>query len=266
MGADGIGTTVRQIKKIGRVMAEKVNEAVELKKMAAFQAVREVPDGAVVGLGSGSTLEYFIRELGRRYRGNQLKVIGVPTSLQARLVGREAGIPILDPMEADHIDLAVDGADEVDPEGNLIKGAGAAHVVEKIIAVQAKKFLIIVDESKIVRQLGQNFPVPIEVVGPALPYVLRQLKDLGGEPVIRTGSGKMGPVISELGHIIVDARFGLISNPGLLDQQLNGIPGILGHGLFLHMADRVIVAKTTPQGPALETLNFKKYADFQMKY
>ncbi len=238
-------------------MSEKKNDAMELKKMAAFHAVEQVPDGAVVGLGSGSTLEFFIRELGARHRQNQVKVIGVPTSLQARLVGQEAGIPILDPMEADHIDLAVDGADEVDPEGNLIKGAGAAHVVEKIIAVQARKFLIIVDESKIVRQLGEKFPVPIEVVAPALPYVLKRLKDLGAEPVIRTGSGKMGPVISELGHIIVDAKFGPISNPGLLDQQLNGIPGILGHGLFLHMADQVIVAKSTSSGPKLNILNFK---------
>jgi ribose 5-phosphate isomerase A len=237
-------------------MADQKNDAAALKKMAAFQAVEEVPDGAIVGLGSGSTLEFFIRELGARYRQNRLKILGVPTSLQARLVGQDAGIPILDPMEVDHIDLAVDGADEVDPEGNLIKGAGAAHVLEKIVAVQAKKFIIIVDESKIVRQLGQKFPVPIEVVAPALPYVLKQLKNLGAEPVIRTGTGKMGPVISELGHIIVDAKFGPIADPTLLDRQLNAIPGILGHGLFLRMTHQVFVAKSTPQGPAVETIRF----------
>jgi ribose 5-phosphate isomerase A len=239
-------------------MTEKKNDTTELKKLAAFTAVDAVPQQAVVGLGSGSTLEFFIRELGRRHREGRVNVRGVPTSLQARLVGREAGIPILDPMEVEYIDLAVDGADEVDPAGNLIKGAGAAHVVEKIVAVQAKKFIIIVDESKIVRQLGEKLPVPIEVVAPALPYVLKRLIDLGGTPVIRTGSGKMGPVISELGHIIVDARFGPIADPARLDQQLNAIPGILGHGLFLHMADQVIVAKSTPEGPKLETINFTK--------
>jgi ribose 5-phosphate isomerase A len=229
-----------------------------LKKAVAMAAVEQVPDRCVVGLGSGSTLEFFIRELGRRVQEQGMKIVGVPTSLQARLVAKEAGIPVVDPLEADEIDVAVDGADEVDPQGNLIKGGGAAHVGEKIVAAQAKRFIVIVDDSKIVKTLGERFAVPLEVVAPALPLLLKRVKKLGGTPVVRTGSGKIGPVISENGHIIVDARFGPIQDVVQLDRELNAIPGLVGHGIFVRMADQAIVSRNSEKGIELSVMNFSR--------
>jgi len=230
----------------------------ELKKAVALAAVEYVSDRMVVGLGSGSTLEFFIRELGTRVRNKGLHIIGVPTSLQARLVAKEAGICVVDPLEADQIDLAVDGADEVDPKGNLIKGGGAAHVGEKIVAAQAKRFVVIVDESKMVKTLGERFAIPLEVVAGALPLLLKRIKSLGGTPAVRTGSGKIGPVISENGHIIVDARFGPIQDVERLERELNAIPGLVGHGLFLQMTDETLVSRSTDKGVEIETIKYKK--------
>ena len=131
----------------------------ELKKKAALAAVEQIPDHSVVGLGSGSTLAFFIHELGRRVREGSLHIVGVPTSFQARMIAAEYGMTIRDPMEMSEVDVAVDGADEVDPKGNLIKGGGAAHVMEKIVASMARRFVICVDESKMVR-VTEKFAVP----------------------------------------------------------------------------------------------------------
>jgi len=227
-----------------------------LKKAVALAAVEQVPNHSVVGLGSGSTLEFFIRELGRRVREQGLDIVGVPTSLQARLVGKEAGIRVVDPMESDGVDVAVDGADEVDPRGNLIKGGGAAHVTEKIVAVQAKRFVVIVDESKVVERLGQKFPVPVEVLAPALPFVLRRLREMGSVANVRTGSGKIGPVISESGHVIVDARFERIEDPVGLDRDINMIPGVVGHGIFIGMTSQVLVSRWCGDDLRIDVMNF----------
>jgi ribose 5-phosphate isomerase A len=230
----------------------------ELKKKAAFEAVEQITSNSVVGLGTGSTLAFFIRELGRRFKEGQLKnIIGVPTSFQSRIIAAEFGMTIRDPMEVDHIDVDVDGADEVDPAGNLIKGGGAAHVMEKIVASMAKRFIVIVDETKIVKHLGEKFAVPIEVVAPAMSSTLKRLKDMGAEPVVRTGTGKVGPVISDFGNLIIDARFKTIPNPANLDCELNNLPGVVGHGLFIGMANQVIVARMINNLPATDILNFK---------
>jgi ribose 5-phosphate isomerase A len=230
----------------------------ELKKKAAFEAVEQISSGSVVGLGTGSTLAFFIRELGRRFKEGQIKdIIGVPTSFQSRMIAAEFGMTIRDPMEVDTIDVDVDGADEVDPEGHLIKGGGAAHVMEKIVASMAKRFIVIVDETKLVKHLGEKFAVPIEVVAPAMSSTLKRLRDLGAEPKVRTGSGKMGPVISDFGNLIIDAKFSSIPNPAELDCQLNNLPGVVGHGLFIGMANQVIVARQINNLPAIDILNFK---------
>jgi ribose 5-phosphate isomerase A len=230
----------------------------ELKKAAALAAADLVPNNAVVGLGSGSTLAYFIEELGVRRRRGQLHIAGVSTSYQARFLAKECGIPLYDPVDIDSVAIAVDGADEVDPAGNLIKGAGGAHVVEKIVAACAKQFIVIVDESKQVTTLGERTSVPVEVIVPALSFVMRRLHELGGQPTIRTGNGKLGPVISDLGHPIVDVAFGPIDDVLRLDQQLNNLPGVLGHGLFVGMADQVIIARSPVDKPVLETLRFTR--------
>lgn len=229
-----------------------------LKKAAALAAVDLVSTNTIIGLGSGSTLIHVIKELGERVQQGRLRIGGVPTSYQARLVARECRIPIHDPMDVDHVDLAIDGADEVDPAGNLIKGAGGAHVVEKLVAACAARFIVVVDESKLVSVLGERSPVPVEVIAPALSFVLRRIRELGGKPSVRTGSGKLEPVISDLGHPIIDVRFGPITDASRLDQQLNSIPGVVGHGLFIGMADQVVVARSPVESPVVEMLHFAK--------
>lgn len=229
-----------------------------LKKAAAVAAADLVPNNAVVGLGSGSTLIYFIEELGVRRRRGRLHIVGVPTSYQARFLAKECGIPLYDPMDIDSVAIAVDGADEVDPSGNLIKGAGGAHVIEKLVAACAKRFVVIVDDSKQVKTLGERTSVPVEVIAPALSFVMRRLHELGGQPKIRTSNGKLGPVISDIGHPIVDVAFGPITDVARLDQQLNSLPGVLGHGLFVGMADQVIIAHPPTDKPVLETLQFTR--------
>jgi ribose 5-phosphate isomerase A len=173
------------------------------------------------------------------------------------MLAAEYGMTIRDPMEVSSIDVAVDGADEVDPQGNLIKGAGAAHVMEKIVASMAKRFIVIVDESKLVKALGEKFPVPLEVVSAAMSSAMKRLKDMGAEPAVRTGTGKMGPVISDFGNLIIDARFRSIPQPAKLGCDLNNIPGVVGHGLFIGMTSQVIVARMVNNLPAADILNFK---------
>lgn len=229
-----------------------------LKQAAALAAVELIPNNAVVGLGSGSTLVYFIQELGARVRQRKLKIAGVPTSYQARFLARQYDIPLWDPMDVESVDIAVDGADEVDPTGHLIKGAGGAHVMEKLIAACAKQFIVVVDERKCVKTLGERTTIPIEVIAPALAFVMRRLRELGGTPVMRNGNGKVGPVISDLGHPIIDVQFGLIADVARLDQQLNDLPGVLGHGLFVGMTDQVIVARSPAERPIIETLRFAR--------
>ncbi|MBI3245272.1 MAG: ribose-5-phosphate isomerase RpiA [Deltaproteobacteria bacterium] len=229
-----------------------------LKKAAAAAAVELVSSHSLLGLGSGSTLAFFIELLGERIRAGKLQVVGVPTSYQTRLLARQHGVPIRDAIDVDHVDLTVDGADEIDPAGNLIKGAGGAHVLEKLVAACADRFVIVADESKLVRTLGEKFPVPVEVIAPAVPFVLRRLKALGGEPSLRCGKGKLGPIISDLGNPIIDVKFGPIRDVEKLNHALDRLPGVVGHGLFLDMTSDVIVAKAPENDPVLERRSFLK--------
>ncbi len=230
----------------------------QLKRAAAEAAARIVTDGMYVGLGSGSTMQLVIEALGRRIAAAPMSVTGVPTSYQARALARAAGIPVCDPVDAPRVDLALDGADEIDPHGNLVKGAGGAHVVEKVIAAWARRFVVVADKSKLVATLGEHYPIPVEVILPAITFVLARLTDLGLRPVLRTGAGKVGPVISENGNPLIDVRI----SPGRdlvgLDRELNQIPGLLGHGLFIGMADEAIVARDEPGGIVVETRQFQK--------
>jgi ribose 5-phosphate isomerase A len=230
-----------------------------LKKAAALAAVDLVPTNTLIGLGSGSTLVHVIKELGERVRQGRLHIVGVPTSYDTRTLAKECGIPIRDAMDVDNVDLAIDGADEVDPAGNLIKGGGGAHVMEKLVAALAQRFIVVVDETKLVQILGgRKYPVPVEVIAPALPFVMRCVRELGGTPIVRNGSGKLGPVISDLGHPIINVDFGPIPDAPRLNQQLNSIPGVVGHGLFIGMADQVIVARSPVESPVVEMLHFAK--------
>lgn len=228
-----------------------------LKKAAALAAVDLVPNNAVVGLGSGTTLAYAIQELGRRVRAGQLKIVGVPTSWQAKLLGQESGIPLRDSMDVDAVDVTIDGADEVDPQGNLIKGGGAAHCTEKVVAAASKRLVIIVDESKIVQRLGTKVAVPVDIFPAGLALAMRKLREIGGRPEIRFGKGKIGPVISDLGNIVVDVKFPPMTDPARIDQLINAIPGVVGHGLFIGLCNQVVIAKPPEDKPMIQVIEFK---------
>jgi ribose 5-phosphate isomerase A len=211
-----------------------------LKEIAGFEAAKEVKDGDVVGLGTGSTTHYFIERLGKRIEEEEIEIMGISTSYQSFLLAKQWKIPVTTLDEHD-IDIAVDGADEIDPDLNLIKGGGGAHTLEKIVDYSAKVFIVIADERKLVETLGK-FPVPLEIISEAIKPVFSTLKDMGAEPNIRMAKFKDGPVISDNGHFIVDAKFSEISSPIHLEKDLNSIPGVVENGIFSQMTDKAIIS------------------------
>lgn len=208
------------------------------KKEAALATVREnVKSGMTVGLGTGSTAIFAIEEIGRLVREEGFVVRGVPTSLQSAASAREAGIPLVPLL--DRVDVAIDGADEVDANLNLVKGGGGALTREKIVDSRAGKFVVVVDDSKIADKL--RCPVPIEVIEFSAKAVMCDLRRLGAKPAIRMAKKEAGPFVTDNGNIIVDADFGEMAEPGTLDKRLNEIPGVVEHGLFTNMAHAVYV-------------------------
>ncbi len=219
-----------------------MNSIEEAKARVGERAAAEVEDGMVVGLGTGSTTAYAIRALGKRMREEGLHIVGVPTSYAAELLAREEGIPLRTPSEVETIDVALDGADEVDPELNLIKGRGGAHTRERVVAAMARHFIVLVDYTKHVRRLGERMPVPVEVLPFAYGPCMRQLQALGGKPSLRMGVKKDGPVVSDQGFWIIDVHFEEIDQPETLAHHILQIPGVLDHGLFIDMATDVLMA------------------------
>lgn len=213
----------------------------EAKRKAALLALSHVKEGMTIGLGTGSTVAYFIEALGERVR-NRLKVKGISTSYQARLKAVESGVPLTTLDEVARVDLAVDGADEVDYSLNLVKGMGAALTQEKVVDSAAELLIIIVDFSKLVRRLGETKPVPVEALPFAYTYVARRLRELGGEPKLRmAGEVKDGPVVTDNGNIILDVKFQSIENPAELEREIKCIPGVVEVGIFAELADIVYV-------------------------
>jgi ribose 5-phosphate isomerase A len=209
----------------------------ELKKSVGYEAAQLVDNGNVVGLGTGSTASYFIEKLGHRIKQEQMEILGVPTSYQSFFLAKKAEIPITTIEEHD-VDIAVDGADEVDKHLNLIKGGGAAHTMEKIIDEAAERFIVIVDDSKVVNTLG-GIPVPIEVIPKARRIVYKNVKKLGGIPNLR--KFKSYPLITENNNFIIDVKFKKIGNPKSLEAKLNNIPGIVENGIFSGVVEKVLV-------------------------
>jgi ribose 5-phosphate isomerase A len=208
------------------------------KKNAAYAAVQHVKDGFVVGLGSGSTAAYAIEALGERVKRERLSVLAVPSSYQAFLLAVQHGITVTTLEEHSVLDVAIDGADQIAPDLNLIKGMGAALAREKIVASASQLNVIIADESKKVLVLGENGQVvPVEVLPFAISVVKRRIEAVGGKPSLREGKGKVGPVITENGNVIVDASFGVIADAAELDLKLKMIPGVVETGLFIGLAD-----------------------------
>jgi len=220
-------------------MDKKAEALGQAKRAAGYQAADMIEEGMVVGLGTGSTVYFTIERLSERVKGG-LKITGIPTSYQTATRAREAKIPLTTLDDNPVIDIAVDGADEVDPKLRLIKGRGAAHLREKCVAAAAKHFVVVVDEQKVVKKLGAA-AVPVEVLPFAITPVLVQLRGLGGVPIIREAVRKDGPVITDNGNFVVDCRFKDIKNPEKLEAVLASIPGIVESGLFCGFTKKTTV-------------------------
>jgi ribose 5-phosphate isomerase A len=213
------------------------------------EALAEVKAGHVVGLGTGQAATAFIHALGKAVKSG-LRVTGVPTSEASATLARQLGIPLVDEPLA--LDVAVDGADEVDPGLDLIKGFGGALVREKIVAAAARRFIVLVGSEKLVPTLGGRGRLPVEVVPFAMPFCRRRLTELGHAPQIRTKDG--APFVTDNGNLILDAAVQSIPDPAGLDATVRAIPGVVGTGLFVGMAHAVMVwdggrARTLTRNP-----------------
>jgi ribose 5-phosphate isomerase A len=223
--------------------SQKLNaDIVQFKQQAGWYAVRFVESGMVVGLGHGSTAIFAVRRIARLLHEGRLRdIIGVPCSRQVEEDARRLGIPLTTLDEHPVIDLTIDGADEVDPDLNVIKGGGGALLREKIIAQASRREIIVVDESKLSPALGTHWPVPVEVA----PFGWRSqaafLDSLGAEVILRLNSDG-SPFDTDQGNLILDCHFGPISDPAQLAARLNERAGIVEHGLFLGSATDVVVA------------------------
>lgn len=223
-----------------------------LKKAAALKAVEFIRDGMVVGLGTGTTAKHMVIALGDRVRSG-MKLRGVATSAETAALAKQAGIPLIDSENRWEIDVAVDGADQVDPDFNLIKGGGGALLKEKIVAASAKQFIVMVDYTKQVPVLGGSFPLPIEVIPFGWGSTAREIEALTKSRVaLRERDGT--PFKTETGNLIVDAHIDRIDRPRELETALNLIPGVVETGLFVGRTSLLIVG--TPQG--VHTLHVSK--------
>jgi ribose 5-phosphate isomerase A len=217
-----------------------LNKIEQARKAAIMKTLKEIENGYAIGLGSGSTIKIFIQELSKYLKKEKMKIMAVPSSYQSMQIAIENNIPIKNYLDKKELDLTIDSADQVDIKKNAIKGGGAAHTREKILFAASKKTIVIIDEEKIVEKL--NKPIPLEVFPFSLNYIIKKIEDLGGKANIRIGNGKVGPIISDNGFIIVDADFGEINNPKKLNDELSSIYGIIEHGLFISdMINRVYI-------------------------
>lgn len=206
------------------------------KKSAALKAVEYIEDNAIIGLGTGSTMAYALEAIARRIKEEELKIKGIPTSIETEKIAKKLGIPITTLDQNPSINLAIDGADEVDKKLNLIKGKKGALTREKIVASAALEFIVIVDESKRVNKIG-NTPVPIEVLPFAVKFVDNELREIGGMPKLRE------KFVTDNGNFIIDVKID-IKDPLDMECTLNNIPGIIENGIFaVRIPDRVIIGK-----------------------
>ncbi|MBD1844960.1 ribose-5-phosphate isomerase RpiA [Cyanobacteria bacterium FACHB-63] len=223
-----------------------------MKQQVGYAAAAKVQSNTIVGLGTGSTTAYAIQAIGERLQSGDLQnVKGVPTSFQAIVLARQFGIPLTTLDEIAKIDIAIDGADEVDPQKNLIKGGGAAHTQEKIVDSLADQFIVVVDSGKLVDHLGSTFLLPVEVIPMAVTPVMKAIEKLGGKPQLRMGVKKAGPVVTDQGNLVVDVKFDRIDNPAELEKTLNNLPGVLENGLFVGVADVIMVGEVKDGQPSV---------------
>ncbi len=217
----------------------------QMKQAVAAAAVEQIKDGMVLGLGSGSTAALMIQALGAKLASGELRdIVGVTTSFQGEVMAAELGIPLRNLTAVDRIDLAIDGADEVDPSFQLIKGGGACHVQEKLVASRADRFVVVVDSTKIVDRLNLGFLLPVEVLPGAWRQVQGRLAELGGIADLRMAQRKAGPVVTDQGNLVLDVSMaGGIGDPEDLECRINNLPGVLENGLFVNLSDEVLVGQ-----------------------
>lgn len=211
------------------------------KQLIAKHAADQVTDGMLVGLGTGSTANCFIEELAHRSREQGLKVSTVSSSIVSASKAQQLGLRILGFEQVSHIDLYVDGADEVSPELTLLKGQGTDLVREKLLATACDRFLVLIESNKLVQRIGQRFPIPIEVMPFAWQLVKELLEANGGHGSLRQNASKNGFIISSAGNLILDMNFGAHSDAKTLNDTLNSIPGIVEHGIFYGLATTVLI-------------------------
>ena len=217
----------------------------QMKQAVASAAVDQIKDGMVLGLGSGSTAALMIEGLGAKLASGELKdIVGVTTSFQGEVLAAQLGIPLRSLNAVDRIDLAIDGADEVDPSFQLIKGGGACHVQEKLVACRADRFVVVVDSTKLVNRLNLGFLLPVEVLPGAWRQIQRQLQGMGGQADLRMAQRKAGPVVTDQGNLVLDVKFSDgIADPVGLEREINNLPGVLENGLFVNITDQVLVGE-----------------------
>jgi len=223
----------------------------QMKQVVADAAIREVKSDMILGLGYGSKAALMIKSLADEMRSGKLQNIkGVATSFQSEVLALELDIPLIDLASVSQIDLAIDGADEVDPRFQLIKGGGACHVREKLVASKADHLLIVVDETKLVQNLNQSFPLPVEVLPNAWKQVQDVILEMNGSSSLRMATRKAGPVVTDQGNLILDVLFNDgIKNAKTIEMTINNIPGVLENGLFVDLTDKVLVGKIENDTP-----------------
>lgn len=211
------------------------------KEAAAREAVKYVEDGMVVGLGSGSTASMAIKLIGQKIKDEGMEIIGISTSMASDLLGRAVGIRMGELDDHREVDITIDGADEVDPRLNLVKGLGGALLWEKVVAASTRVEMIVVDDSKMVEHLCQKAPLPVEVVRFSNGTTARRLASLGCMPELRTTDDNE-PYVTDNGNYIIDCKFDRIDDPKSMESRINSVPGVVENGLFVGLASKVVVA------------------------
>ena len=217
------------------------------KRDAAVRAVDAVQPGMVVGLGTGSTAAFAIEEIGRRVAAGALRdIIGIPTSNASHRLALECGVPLTTLEQHPRVDVTIDGADEIDPAGRVLKGGGGALLREKIVATRSARWILVVDAAKLVPHLGARYPLPVEVVVFGWHAHLDAIVALGAEPALRLGNAEH-PFVTDEGHYLIDARFpDGIGDPDAVHRALRARPGVVDTGLFLGMVSEIVVGRTSP--------------------
>lgn len=214
----------------------------DLKKLVGYKAADFVENGMTVGLGTGSTVKYLVDALGERVAKENLKITGVATSKRTAEQAASLGIEIKELDDVNHLDVTIDGADEIDENYQGIKGGGAAHLWEKIVAINSTKNIWIVDESKMVKTLGK-FPLPLEVIPFGSQHVIHKLDQLGYAPKLRMRNNEV--VLTDSKNYVVDLFLDEIKNPHALAAQLDQMVGVVEHGLFLDIVNTIIIGQST---------------------